>query len=49
MTELLAYPALWQTMGAAGRAEATQVGWAERALETARIYAELTSVGGTQR
>jgi glycosyltransferase involved in cell wall biosynthesis len=49
MTELLAYPALWQTMGAAGRAEATQVGWAERALETARIYAELTTLGGFSR
>jgi len=49
MTELLAYPALSRTMGAAGRAEATQVGWAERALETARIYAELVQTRGSSR
>jgi glycogen synthase len=49
MTELLAYPALSKTMGDAGRAEATQVGWAERALETARIYAELVSPRGSSR
>jgi glycogen(starch) synthase len=49
MSELLAYPALSKTMGAAGRAEATQVGWAERALETARIYAELVQARGSSR
>jgi glycogen synthase len=49
MTELLAYPALSKTMGAAGRAEATQVGWAERALETARIYAELVAARPSSR
>jgi glycogen synthase len=48
MTELLAYPALSRAMGAAGRAEATQVGWAERALETARIYAELVQARGNR-
>jgi len=49
MTELLAYPALSRTMGAAGREEATQVGWAERALETVRIYAELVAPRGPSR
>jgi glycogen synthase len=49
MSELLAYPALSRTMGAAGRAEATLVGWAERALETARIYAELVQGRGSTR
>ncbi|MCI4360895.1 MAG: glycosyltransferase family 4 protein, partial [Thermoplasmata archaeon] len=49
MTELLAYPALSRAMGEAGRAEATQVGWAERALETVRIYAELVQARGQGR
>ena len=49
MAELLSYPALSRAMGAAGRAEATEFGWAERALETARIYAELVAPRGTYR
>ena len=48
MTELLAYPALSRAMGEAGRAEATQVGWAERALETVGVYVELLDAAGSR-
>jgi glycogen(starch) synthase len=43
IAELLAYPALRETMRSRGREEATAVGWAERALETASVYAELVA------
>jgi glycogen(starch) synthase len=41
IAEILAYPALRQTMGALGREDATRHGWSERAWETTGVYREL--------
>lgn len=41
IAELLEYPTLRTTMGARGRDDALREGWAERALETVGVYAEL--------
>jgi glycosyltransferase involved in cell wall biosynthesis len=46
IAELLEYPTLRATMGDQGRIEAIREGWAERALETAGVYAELLVPGG---
>ncbi len=47
ISELLAYPALRQTMGEAGRLAATEEGWEERALQTVGVYFELVTRGHT--
>ena len=38
--EILEYPALRATMGAAGRWEALRKGWPDRARETVAVYHE---------
>ncbi len=43
IAELLEYPTLWHTMGERGRDDALREGWAERAIETVGVYAELTT------
>jgi glycogen synthase len=43
IAELVEYPTLRRTMGERGRADALRSGWAERALETVGVYAELTA------
>ncbi|HEV2317704.1 MAG TPA: glycosyltransferase family 4 protein [Thermoplasmata archaeon] len=49
IVELLEYPALRSTMGARGQQDALKDGWAERAIETVGVYAELTARSGTVR
>lgn len=41
IVELLQYPVLRKTMGERGRWDAIREGWAERALQTVEVYAEL--------
>jgi glycogen synthase len=45
ISELLAYPALRRTMGAAGRRSVMREGWEERALQTVGVYFELVKDG----
>jgi glycosyltransferase involved in cell wall biosynthesis len=49
IAELLEYPALRSTMGRRGQQDALRDGWAERAIETVGVYAELTSRHGKLR
>jgi glycogen(starch) synthase len=49
IAELVEYPTLRNLMGERGRMEALKEGWAERALETAGVYAELSSGLGRSR
>ena len=45
ISEILAYPALRRTMGAAGRRSVMREGWEERALQTVGVYFELVKDG----
>ena len=41
IVELLEYPVLRKTMGERGRWDAIREGWAERAIQTVQVYAEV--------